>query len=63
MESFSSTRTKGVPGLPADKRALLDKLQAVDLVHVDGSKQRQKLPPAFPHNSASQSWHSLVAHG
>lgn len=47
MGSLLTTWNKGVPGLPADERALLIKLQAVDHVHAGGSMQRQNLPPTI----------------
>lgn len=55
MGSLLTTWNKGVPGLPADERALLIKLQAVDRVHAGGSTQRQNSPPTFPHNPPAQS--------
>lgn len=55
MGSLLTTWNKGVPGLPADERALLIKLQAVDHVHAGGSTQRQNSPPTFPHNPPAQS--------
>ena len=46
MESFPTTWKKGVPGLPVDRRALPNKLQAVGCVHVGGSSgDRICLPP------------------